>query len=96
MANIKSAIKRIEIGKRNELRNKKYSTNIKTFTKKFLISLDHYKNEPSELILETVLKNLNTVYSKIDKATKVNVLHKNTASRKKAVLKTAFNLSKIK
>jgi|TARA_B110000977_G_C10963863_1_gene449647 small subunit ribosomal protein S20 len=91
MANIKSAIKRINVSKRNTLRNKQYKSNVKTFTKKYLLALDTYKNEPNEINLESVLKNLNTVYSKLDKATKAKVLHKNTAARKKSALKTAFN-----
>ena len=37
------------------------------------------------------MKNLNILYSKIDKATKANVLHKNTAARKKSALKIALN-----
>ena len=49
MANIKSAIKRIAIGKRNELQNKKYLSQIKTFIKKYLIVLDQYKNQPTNI-----------------------------------------------
>ena len=91
MANIKSAIKRIYVTKRNNLRNKQYSSNVKTFTKKYLISLDTYKTDTNGINFETVMKNLNILYSKIDKATKANVLHKNTAARKKSALKIALN-----
>jgi small subunit ribosomal protein S20 len=91
MANIKSSIKRIDIAKRNNLRNKQYSSNIKTFTKKYLLSLESYKNEMNEANLEIVMTNLSKIYSKIDKATKANILHKNTAARKKSVLKRALN-----
>jgi small subunit ribosomal protein S20 len=95
MANIKSAIKRIEIGKRNNLQNKQYASNLKSFTKKYLVSLDEYKNEPNETSLKIVMQNLSMVYSKIDKATKSKVIHKNTAARKKSNLRTAFNIQKI-
>lgn len=91
MANIKSSIKRIDIAKRNNLRNKQYSSNIKTFTKKYLLSLESYKNEMNETNLEIVMTNLSKIYSKIDKATKANILHKNTAARKKSALKRALN-----
>lgn len=91
MANIKSAVKRIDIAQRNTLRNKIYSSHIKTYTKKYLLSLDQYKNEPNETQLELVMKNLDVIYSKLDKATKANVLHKNTASRKKSALRMALN-----
>ncbi len=91
MANIKSAIKRIDVTKRNTQRNKVYSSNIKTFTKKYLISLNQYKEEPNETNLGIVMDNLNKIYSKLDKATKVNVLHKNTAARKKSALRNALS-----
>lgn len=94
MANIKSAIKRIDVTKRNNLRNKQYNSNVKTFTKKYLLALKTYKLEPNDLNLELTIKNLNMVYSKLDKATKTNVLHKNTAARKKSALKMAFNSTK--
>ena len=47
MANIKSAIKRIDITKRNTLQNKRYSSNVKTYINKYLISLEAYKLDPS-------------------------------------------------
>ena len=37
------------------------------------------------------MDNLNKNYSKLDKATKVNVLHKNTAARKKSALRNALS-----
>ena len=64
---------------------------MKTFTKKYLVALNKYKLEPNDLNLQLVTKNLDIVYSKLDKATKANVLHKNTAARKKSALKMAFN-----
>ena len=95
MANIKSAVKRIDITKRNTVRNKTYSSNVKTFTKKYLVSLDQYKNNPNEENLNIVMNNLNMIYSKLDKATTVNVWHKNTAARKKSALRNALNLVQV-
>ena len=89
MANIKSAIKRIKTSKRNTLQNKLYKSNIKTFTRKYLISLNEYNLRPNPSNLALVTEYL--VFSKIDKATKKNVLHKNTAARKKRALANAFN-----
>jgi len=94
MANIKSAIKRIDITKRNTLENKLYSSNVKTFTKKFLTSLDEYKQNPNPANLAIVTQNLSLTFSKIDKATKKNVFHKNTAARKKSALTKAFSFTK--
>ena len=48
MANIKSAIKRIDITKRNTLENRRYSSNVKTYTKKYLMSLEAYKLDPEK------------------------------------------------
>ena len=45
-----------------------------------------YKNSQDPEIKEKLKKNLSSVYSLIDKGTKRNVFHKNTASRKKAQL----------
>ena len=94
MANIKSAIKRIKITKRNTLENKLYSSNVKTFTKKYLASLDEYKENPNPANLAIVTQNLSLTFSKIDKATKKNVLHKSTAARKKSALTKAFSFVK--
>ena len=85
MANIKSAIRRIKTTQRNTIRNKRYLSTIKTFTKKYLLFLDKYKNK--EINNELIFKKLDLLYSKIDKASKVNVLHKNTAARKKSLLR---------
>ena len=91
MANIKSAIKRIKTTKRNTLQNKLYKSNIKTFTRKYLISLNEYNLSPNAANLAIVTKCLSVVFSKIDKAVKKNVLHRNTAARKKRALANALN-----
>ena len=84
MANIKSAQKRIEINERNKIRNRIYKSLIKTYTKKYLSSVDEYKNNPTPELLKNINEAANKAYSKIDKALKKNILHKNTASRKKS------------
>ena len=43
MANTKSAQKRIEINKRNRLRNKYYKTSVRTLIKIFFINLDDFQ-----------------------------------------------------
>lgn len=89
MANNKSAQKRIEISERNRLRNKSYKSAVKTLMKKTIQSVDAYTTSPSEEQLETVKANLSAAYSKIDKAVKRNVLHRNTGARRKASLAKA-------
>ena len=86
MANSKSAKKRIEINKRNRLRNRYYKISIKTLIKNFLRELEVYKISKNLKDKEKMQKTLNSVYSLIDKATKKNIFPKNTAARKKAQL----------
>lgn len=86
MANCKSAEKRIQIAKRNRLQNRYYKSSVRTLTKAFLQNLEAYKNSQDPKIKETLKENLSSVYSLIDKGTKRNVFHKNTAARKKSQL----------
>jgi small subunit ribosomal protein S20 len=86
MANCKSAEKRIQIAKRNRLQNRYYKSSVRTLTKFFLENLNIYKNSQDPELKETLQKTLNSVYSLLDKGTKRNVFHKNTAARKKAQL----------
>ncbi|MBD2634619.1 MAG: 30S ribosomal protein S20 [Limnothrix sp.] len=86
MANIKSAIKRVQIAERNRLRNKAYKSAVRTLTKKYLSSVDAYAANPSPEALEAVQANLSNAASKIDKAVKRGVYHRNNAARKKSQL----------
>ena len=93
MANNKSAKKRIEINKRNRLRNKYYKTSVRTLIKLFFASLEIYKNSQTVEDKQKVQEILNSVYSLMDKGTKKNIFHKNLAARKKAKLVSGFNAS---
>jgi len=86
MANNKSALKRIQINKRNRLQNRFYKSSYRTLIKKFLIQLEKYKisRDPNEKVQAQIL--LSLAYSLIDKACKKNIIHKNTAARKKSQL----------
>ncbi len=90
MANIKSAAKRIQIAERNRLRNKSYKSAIKTLSKRFLVSVEQYAADPSPEQLETVQASMSKAYSKIDKAVKRGILHRNTGARKKSGLSKAL------
>ena len=93
MANNKSAKKRIEITKRNRLRNRYYKSSVRTLIKTFFQKLEVYKASQNSEEKEKLKKILNSIYSLIDKGTKKNIFHKNAAARKKsklaAYLKTA-------
>ena len=86
MANSKSAEKRIDINKRNQLRNKYYKTSVRTLIKLFFKYLELYKTSQNPEDKQKLNEILSSVYSMMDKGTKKNIFHKNTAARKKAKL----------
>lgn len=86
MANNKSAEKRIRTNERNRLQNRFYKSSVRTLTKKFLNDLEIYKDSKNPEEKEKLTKILGSIYSLIDKGTKKNVFHRNTAARKKAQL----------
>ena len=86
MANNKSAEKRIKINKRNRLSNRYYKTSVRTLTKLFFKNLKLSKNDQTTESKEKLKTILNSIYSFLDKGTKKNIFHKNTAARQKARL----------
>ena len=93
MANNKSARKRIEINERNRLRNRYYKTSVRTLTKLFFKNLELTKNEQTPESKEKLQTILNSIYSFLDKGTKKNIFHKNTAARQKARLASKLSLN---
>jgi small subunit ribosomal protein S20 len=93
MANNKSAKKRIIVAERNRLRNRSYKSSVRTLIKVFLRDLNIYKDSKNPEDREKLQKILNSVYSLIDKGTKKNIFHKNTAARKKAQLASNLKLA---
>jgi len=91
VANIKSALKRIQIAERNRLQNKNYKSAVRTLMKKTFQSVESYSNDPTPENLGTVNTSMAAAFSKIDKAVKCKVLHKNNAARKKARLAKALH-----
>lgn len=90
MANIKSAIKRIQIAERNRLRNKSYKTAVKTLMKKYFDAANQYTANPTPEQMTIAQERMSLAFSKIDKAVKRGVLHRNTGARKKARLARAL------
>jgi len=86
MANIKSAEKRIDINKRNQLQNKYYKTSVRNLIKIFFKTLEVYKGSQNPADKEKLKEILSSVYSIMDKGTKKKIFHKNTTARKKAKL----------
>ncbi len=90
MANIKSAIKRVEIAERNRLRNKSYKSAVKTLTKKYFAAVSSHLANPTPESEQVVQHSMASAYSKIDKAIKRGALHRNTGARKKSRLARAL------
>lgn len=86
MPNIKSAIKRVQIAERNRLRNKAYKSAVRTLMKRCLVAVDTYTSEPTPENMVEVNQYMSAAFSKIDKAVKRKVLHRNNGARKKARL----------
>lgn len=86
MANIKSAVKRVEIAERNRLRNKSYKSAVKTLMKKYFAAVNSYAANPGPEQMQAVESTMSSAYSKIDKAIKSGVLHPNSGARKKSRL----------
>jgi small subunit ribosomal protein S20 len=90
VANIKSAIKRVEVAERNRLRNKSFKSAVRTLVKNCLIAAEKYKSDPTPEALAEVQAKMSDSYSKIDKAVKKGILHKNNGAHKKARLAAAL------
>jgi len=84
VANIKSAIKRIQIAERNRLHNKSYKSAVKTLTKRYLTAVSAYTANPSPEAMQEVQQRMAAAFSKIDKAVKRGVLHTNHGARRKS------------
>jgi len=83
----KSAIKRIKVADRNRMQNLFYKSSVKTLMKKYFSLIKLGKENVDKDVLSTYISQ---IYSKIDKATKKGVFHKNTAARKKSLIARTF------
>ncbi|MBQ9262676.1 MAG: 30S ribosomal protein S20 [Clostridia bacterium] len=83
MPNIKSAMKRVKVSKKKNLRNRMVKTGVKTAIKKYQVALNEGVAPASAQLSATT--------SAIDKAAAKGIIHKNAANRKKARLAKALN-----
>ncbi len=90
MANSRSALKRIKINERNRLRNKSYKSAVRTLMKKYFQAVEEYGASPTDEQKQLIQSRMSEAYSKIDKAVKKGVYHKNNGARKKARLAKAL------
>nr|YP_009051111.1 ribosomal protein S20 [Galdieria sulphuraria]AIG92554.1 ribosomal protein S20 [Galdieria sulphuraria] len=90
MTKIKSSLKRIKITQRNKIANRVYMSTLKTAIKKCLSAIRRLNIEN----ISNIEPNVNIAYSKIDKAVKRKVIHKNNGARKKQRIIRIFNKRK--
>ncbi|WP_373542491.1 30S ribosomal protein S20 [Chamaesiphon sp.] len=90
MANIKSAIKRVDIAERNRLRNKSHKSAVRTLMKKYFTAVEKHTATPSAETSAEVQKCMSEAYQKIDKAVQKGVLHRNNGANKKSRLAQAI------
>ena len=83
MPNIQSAMKRVKVSKKKNLRNRMVKTGVKTAIKKYQVALQEGQ-EPAK-------EQQKLTFSAIDKAAAKGIIHKNAANRKKARLAKALN-----
>ncbi len=77
MPNIKSAEKRVKIIEKKTNENRAVKSRISTFVKKFKLAVSSKEVENADNLYREVV-------SLLDKAAAENVIHKNSANRKKA------------
>jgi len=83
MPNIKSAMKRVKVSRAKNLQNRIKKSELKTILRRYRESVEA-KSPETEKLLKLAIK-------KVDQAVSKNLIHKNTASRKKSQLQKAFN-----
>ncbi len=83
MPNIKSAKKRVLVAEANNMRNKSYTSALRTAIKKADAALDSNADNKAECVKVAV--------KKIDQAVTKGILHKNNAARKKSALVVRLN-----
>ena len=89
MANNKSSKKRVLIAERNRLHNRSYKSAVRTLVKRCFAACAAYSQEPGDAAKASVQTTLNAAVSKIDKAVKVGVLHRNNGAHQKSRLSAA-------
>lgn len=89
MANNTSSKKRIEVAERNRLRNRTYKSALRTLMKRCFTACSAYTQAPGEDSKTAVQTTMNAAFSKIDKAVKVGVMHRNTGANQKSRISIA-------
>lgn len=83
MPQIKSAKKRVKVAAKKAVANKAENTALKTAIKKANVAIETNADNKEAVVKDAV--------KRIDKAAAKNILHKNTAARKKSSLTSKLN-----
>ena len=89
VANNKSSKKRIQIAERNRLENRLYKSALRTLTKRCLTACSSYSEKPGDEAKASIQSSMNAAFSKIDKAVKRGVLHRNAGAHQKSRISSA-------
>ena len=84
MPNIKSAKKRVKVSETKNLQNRIFKSQLKTTIKKFNAACEAGDKTAASDAYKAAVK-------KVDQAVAKNILHKNTAARRKSQFTKAFN-----
>lgn len=84
MANLKSAIKRINVNEDKRVQNQKVKSTMRTHIKRVENLVEENNVEEAKAVLNTTIK-------KIDKAVQKGIIHKNNGSRQKSRLTKKVN-----
>lgn len=87
MANRRNSIKKIRADELKRVRNKDVKSELRTITRSFLAACDQKQLDEAQSVGKTL-------FSKLDKALKRNILKENTVNRKKSRLTKRLNLAK--
>jgi len=87
MPNLSAAKKSMRQDKKRQLHNQTIKSELKTLTKKLEALISANKQEDAKKLLSSLM-------SKLDKATKKNIVKKNNAARKKS--KLSIKIAKLK
>lgn len=79
-----SAVKRVQIALRNTRLNKNYKSAIKTMKKKIFADVETFGVNTQANSKERLQMLASKAFSKIDKAVKKGVMHRNSAARSKS------------
>ena len=88
MPNIKSAIKTVKTNEAKNLQNRMKKSDLRTTVRSYNEAIDANSPECQEILKDAI--------KKVDQAASKNILHKNTASRKKSQLQKAYNAMSAK